>query len=80
MSRPKEIAAIEKAYGITLKQKDKVWWHDRNCYALNSDGAVVALSLRDNQIQEIPDGLFHKLTNLTTLQVSQSLMILESPN
>jgi len=64
MSKPEEIAAIEKAYGVTLEQKDEVVWGERNCYALNSDGAVVALNLISNQIQEIKG-----LENLTALNI-----------
>lgn len=68
MSKPKEIVAIEKAYGIALEQKDKVKWSDRNCYALNSDGAVVALNLSENEIEEIK-GL-ESLTALNSLYLT----------
>ena len=79
MSKPKEIVAIEKAYGITLEQKDEAEWSGRNCYALNSDGAVVALNLIGNKIQEIKGlenletiflmGLVHDIGKMLLLKV-----------
>ena len=59
------IKAIERAYGVELKQLDSVKYNN-HCYRLDDDGQVVALSLCDSGIKDVtPLTPLMKLTNLS---------------
>ena len=70
------IKAIERAYGIKLKQLDTVEYYDVG-YSLDRDGQVAALSLYNCKISDVAP--LAKLTQLTELYLIENQIIDVAP-
>ena len=70
------IKAIERAYGIKLKQLDTVEYYDVG-YSLDRDGQVAALSLYNCKISDVAP--LAKLTQLKSLYLSSNQIIDVAP-
>ena len=74
MSKPPEILALEKVYGITLEETkdedDIMHWENSNLYLLNEESQVIGLNLIRNQISEIKN--LDKFIHLQHLNISDN--------
>jgi internalin A len=72
MNKPIEILEIERIYGIRLEEgvPDGDGYVERNCYAVDTEGAVTRLNLSYNQLGEIKG--FESLVGLQELDLSSN--------
>ncbi|MCG8748777.1 leucine-rich repeat domain-containing protein [Tenacibaculum finnmarkense] len=74
MSKPQEILALEKDFGIILKETknlaDITDFDKSNCYFLNTAEQITGLNISDNKITKIEN--IDKLTELSILNISKN--------
>ncbi|MCD8402105.1 leucine-rich repeat domain-containing protein [Tenacibaculum finnmarkense] len=74
MSKPQEILALEKYFGIVLtetkNERDIINIHQSNCYFLNTAQQITGLNISRNKITKIES--FDTLTELSILNLSRN--------